>query len=194
MTNAEDLMAKTLSSSAWVQKFPNSTSTDDLVDPFKSNAKKFIAALRKSGATVAINATLRPKERVYLMYWSFKIAGGWDPEKAEEMAGVGIEWVHRDAYGKKDIAASKAAAGTMVAGYGIAYEPAKISRHSAGTAIDMDIAWSAGTFKITDGAGKDVTIKSTPKGGGNTDLHLVGKSYGAIKLVSDPPHWSSDGH
>ena len=187
-------MAKMLSGPAWVQKFPTSTSTDDLVDPFRSNVKKFLAALKKSGATVSISATLRPKERVYLMYWSFQIAGGLDPEKAEAMAGVDIDWVHRDAQGKKDLAASKAAAGKMVAGYGIVYQPAKASCHSGGTAIDMDIAWKSGTLTISGGAGKKVTIAGTPKDGGNTGLQLVGRSYGVIKLVSDPPHWSSDGH
>ena len=29
---------------------------------------------------------------------------------------------------------------------------------------------------------------------GNVALRAVGKSYGVIKLASDPPHWSSDGH
>jgi uncharacterized Zn-binding protein involved in type VI secretion len=35
---------------------------------------------------------------------------------------------------------------------------------------------------------KDVTIKKM------SDLHAVGASYGVHKLVSDPPHWSDDGH
>jgi hypothetical protein len=187
-------MAKTLSSVAWVQKFPNSTSTDDLVDPFKSNAKKFIAALKNACANVDIQSTLRPKERAYLMHWSFKISSGFDPEKVPEMKGVDIEWVHRDSKGAKNLAASKTAAEQMVAGYDIAFEPALVSRHTEGNAIDMDIGWSAKDLTIKDGAGKDVTIKTTPKDGGNTDLHKVGKSYNVIKLVSDPPHWSSDGH
>lgn len=187
-------MAKTLSGPAWVQKFPTSTSTDDLVDPFKSNAKKFIAALQKAGATVSIGATLRPKQRAYLMHWSFEISRGFDPETVPEMAGVDIEWVHRDSSGRADLAASKTAADKMVSGYDIAFEPALVSHHSEGTAIDMDIAWSTGTLKITDGTGSDVTIASNPKSGGNTDLHKVGRSYGVIKLVSDPPHWSNDGH
>jgi hypothetical protein len=28
----------------------------------------------------------------------------------------------------------------------------------------------------------------------NPVLHKIGASYGVIKLLSDPPHWSSDGH
>ncbi len=27
----------------------------------------------------------------------------------------------------------------------------------------------------------------------NSDLYSVGASYGVIKLISDPPHWSDDG-
>ena len=187
-------MAKTLSGASWVQKFPNSTSLDDLVDPFKGNAKKFIAALQKAGATVTVNATLRPKERAYLMHWSFKVSNGLDPEKVPAMTGVEIEWVHRDAKGNKNLAASKTAADMMVSGYDIAFQPVLVSRHTEGKAIDMDISWTAREFTITDGAGKSVTIKSASKDGSDTDLHKVAKSYNVIKLVSDPPHWSSDGH
>jgi hypothetical protein len=80
-------MAKMLSGQLWVSKFPNSTSTDDLVDPFQSKAKKFIAALTAAGATVSVNATLRPKERAFLMHWSFRVAKeNYDPEKVPEMA------------------------------------------------------------------------------------------------------------
>jgi len=187
-------MAETLSGPVWVPKFPNSTSVDDLVDPFKSNAKKFIAALTKAGATVSISSTLRPKERAYLMHWSFEISGGYDPEKVPAMTGVDIEWVHRDAKGNKNLPASKTAADMMVTGYEIAYEPALASRHTEGNAIDMDIGWTTPELTITDGAGKTVTIKTGLKNGSNTELHKVGASFTVIKLLSDPPHWSNDGH
>jgi hypothetical protein len=177
----------------WVSKFPQSTSTDDLVDPFKSNCKKFISALEAAGATVSISSTLRPKERAYLMHWSFEVANGLDPEKVPAMTGVDIDWVHKDSKGNKNISASKTAAQAMMDGYDIVHEPALTSRHTEGKAIDMDISWS-GELKIKDAAGKEVSIKGSPKDGGNTDLHKVGKSYNVIKLVSDPPHWSSDGH
>jgi hypothetical protein len=188
-------MTKSLSGRSWVSKFPTSTSTDDLVEPFRSNAKKFIAALKAAGATVSISATNRPKERAFLMHWSFRIAKeGYDPEKVPEMAGVDIEWVHRDDNGSKNVPVSRTNAEQMVIGYDIAYRPALGSRHTEGKAIDMDISWITAELKIKDGAGKNVTIKSGVKDGSNTDLHKVGNSYGVIKLVSDPPHWSSDGH
>lgn len=179
-------MAKTLSGITWVQKFPTSKSTDDLEDTFKTNVNKFIAALKKSGATVSVNATKRPKERAYLMHWCFKISAGFDPEKVPAMAGVDIEWVHRDAAGKVNGPVSKTHADLMVAGYDIAFEPALITRHSEGKAIDMDIAWTSKELTITDGAGKDVTIKTGNKNGSNTELHKVGASYNVIKLVKGP--------
>jgi hypothetical protein len=188
-------MAKTLSGLSWVSKFPTSTSTDDLVAPFKSNAKKFVAALEAAGATVSVNATLRPKERAFLMHWSFRVAKeSYDPEKVPVMDGVDIDWVHRDAQGNKNLPVSKTNAEQMVDGYDIAYRPAIDSRHTEGKAIDMDISWITAELKIKNGADKDATIKTGNKDGSNTELHKVGKSYGVIKLVSDPPHWSSDGH
>ena len=187
-------MAKILSGFSWVQKFPNSTSLEDLDATFKANAKKFIAALQKAGAAVSIAATKRPAERAYLMHWSFKISGTTDPEAATAMAGVDIEWVHRNAKGEKDLAASRTSANMMVNGYDIAYEPALVSRHSEGKAIDMNISWTAKELTIADAAGKDVVIKTGSKNGSNAELQKVGKSYGVIKLVSDPPHWSTDGH
>jgi hypothetical protein len=188
-------MQKTLSGPVWVNKFPNSTSIGDLVDPFQTNVTKFVNALRAAQASVTISATLRPKERAYLMHWSFLVAKeNFDPEKVDAMTGVEIDWVHRDAKGNKDLGASKNAALSMVNLYDIAFRPALVSRHSEGKAIDMDISWSSKELTIKDGNGKDVVISTNPKSGGNTDLHAVGKSYGVIKLVSDPPHWSTDGH
>lgn len=188
-------MAKELSGLAWVSKFPNSTSVDDLVDPFKSNFKKFIAALGAAGATVTVEATMRPKERAYLMHWSFEIAkANTDPEKVPAMAGVDIEWVHRDEKGNKSVPSSKTAAGIMVDAYEIVYEPVLASRHTEGKAADIDISWNSKDLTVKDASGKDVTIKTGFKDGSNTQLHTVGKSYDVVKLVSDPPHWSSDGH
>lgn len=186
---------KTLSGPLWVSKFPNSTSIDDLDDDFKAKVKKFTAALNAAGSAVTINATLRPEERAFLMHWSYKVAKeNYDPEKVEEMAGVDIDWVHLDAKGNKSTDASKLGAKQMVDGYGIVYAPVHPSRHSEGKAIDMDISWTSVELKIKDATGKDVTIKTGDKDGSNPELHKVGKSYGVIKLLSDPPHWSTDGH
>lgn len=177
-----------------MSQFPNSTSIDDLKDPFRGAVKKFVAALNKAGATVSIGATYRPPERAYLMHYSFLIGkNGADPTKVPAMAGVDIDWVHRDAKGNADIKASRAAANEMVSGYEIVYAPALTSRHTEGKAIDMDISWG-GDLTIDQADGKSTTIKSSPRTGDNADLQTVGAAYGVNKLASDPPHWSSDGH
>jgi len=62
-----------------------------------------------------------------------------------------------------------------------------------GRAVDVDIAWN-GTLTIAGANGQNVGIASTPRDGSNTELHAVGAGYGVHKLVSDPPHWSDDGH
>jgi len=182
-----------LSGGQWVARFPNSASVDDLAEPFRSNARRFVAALRQAQAAVTIAATLRRPERAHLMHFAWAIAReGANPNTVPAKAGVDIQWVHSNGQGP-DLAASKAAAEQMVLGYGIVFKPALTSRHIEGKAIDMTVEWQ-GNLAITKGNGTSVTISSLPRDGANKDLHQVGISYGVIKLVSDPPHWSFDGH
>lgn len=183
-----------LSGAAWVAQFPTSRSTGDLSATFQEGVNNFIAALRAAGAAVNISATYRPRERAYLMHYAFRIAKeGLDPAQVPAMAGVGIRWVHHDASGRPDLAASRAAARQMVQAYSIVYRPSLTSRHTERGAIDMTINWS-GSLVIADGQGKRVTITSTPRNGaGNQDLWEVGASYGVRKLEGDAPHWSDNG-
>jgi len=184
-----------LSGPQWVARFPTSTSTVDLVQPFRAAVDRFISAMRVAGARVTISATYRPPERAYLMHYSYGIAReGLDPRNVPARGGVNIRWLHTDAQGRPDLPASRNAASQMVDGYQIAYRPALTSRHTEGRAIDMNISWQ-GDLVITDANQQQVTITSTPRtGAGNTDLHAVGATFGVIKLVTDPPHWSDDGH
>lgn len=183
-----------LSGSDWISKFPNSTSVDDLVEPFRTNVRNFLAALQAAGATVSIGSTLRPPQRAHLMHYSFMIsASGIDPAAVPVCAGVAIEWVHLDSQSKPDPAASRNAAREMVLGYEIVYAPALLSQHTRGLAIDMDISWKQ-TLRIQDATGNVQTITSLPRSGLNAQLQAVGKGYGVIKLATDPPHWSVDGH
>jgi hypothetical protein len=102
--------------------------------------------------------------------------------------------VHSNDKGVTDVAATRKAANEMVAGYEIVYAPALTSRHTERKAIDMDISW-VGDLTILKADGKtSVTIKSKVRTGDNAELQAVGASYGVIKLKTDPPHWSSDGH
>ena len=184
-----------LSGPLWVPRFPASTRIEDLAEPFRGNVRRFLAALRQAHASVAVADTLRRSERAYLMHFAFAIAReSLDPRAVPPKPGVDIQWLHRDAHGQPDVAASRAAAEQMVRGYGIVFKPVLGSRHTAGTAIDMTITWQ-NNLSIAGPDGTIVTISSAPRdGAGNTDLHRVGRSYNVIKLASDPPHWSADGH
>lgn len=184
-----------LSGRNWVNRFPTSRSIADLKSPFKENVNSFISALRAAGATVTISATYRPVERAYLMYYAYQIAKmGLDPKKVPPHKDVNINWVHTDANGHYSKTKSINAALEMCKAYNISYKPAINTNHTAGFAIDMTITWK-GTLKIVNAKGTTKTISSTPRtGAGNTDLHAIGKSYNVLKLVSDPPHWSVNGH
>ena len=188
------------SGAAWVARFPTSTSVADCVQPFRGNATAFIAALRAAGASVDIAATLRPVQRAWLMHWCWAIVHHVvDPRGVPMRGDIAIVWAHTTAQGGYDAAASMAAAQAMVDAYGmqgLEVAPALNSEHTAGTAIDMAIAWT-GTLAIVDHGGKPVQITSLPRTGMNPDLKTVGASYGVIKFVggaSDVPHWSIDGH
>jgi hypothetical protein len=193
-TQQPQQQAGQLSGAAWVAQFPGSRSVNDLAAGFRENVQRFLEALTVAGATHTIQATLRPPERAYLMHYSYRVANGLDPQIVPARPRVNINWVHHNAQGQVDLPASRAAAQEMVNSYQIAYAPALQTRHTEGRAIDMTITWS-GNLEIRNAAGENVTISSTPRtGAGNTDLHTIGQSYGVIKLVSDPPHWSDDGH
>jgi hypothetical protein len=181
-------MARELSGVVWVGRFPTSKSTATLVDGFRQKCDAFLAALGDAGATIRINATLRPPERAHLMHWSFVInTGEVEPDDVPLQAGVEIEWVHRNR------AASRSAAAAMVQGYGIVHRPALTSMHIFGKAIDMSIGWE-GVLKVKQRNGTKKTIGSLPRSGLNHDLWAVGATYGVLKLPSDAPHWSSTGH
>lgn len=178
----------------WVKQFPTTSNIGDLKEPFQTNVRNFLAALSAAGARVIVSDTYRPPERVYLMHWAFAIANGSaNPAKVPPMAGVDIQWVHTDTAGNSDAAATTAAAAAMVKAYGIVFAPAVASRHTERLAIDMTITWS-GSLTINNASGSPVTVAPPPANGMNTGLHAVGATYGVVKLFSDPPHWSSDGH
>lgn len=177
-----------LSGAQWVSRFPTSTQTSDLRSPFRENTERFIYALTTAGVDVDISATLRPPERAFLMHHCAKIADGLEhPSNVPTLDGVNIEWVHRDANGQIDLARSRQAARAMKNGYQIVYPPALISRHSQGRAIDMTISNHINKT-VRNALNQDITITS------QSVLHQIGATYSVKKLVSDPPHWSDDGH
>lgn len=174
---------------AWCDRFPTSVAIEDLVEPFRSGVAKMKAALEAGGARVVIAATRRPPERAYLMHWACMVANsGQDPALIPEMPGVLIDWTCGG-----DRRAAKAAAAAMVARYDIKFPAALASRHTQGRAIDWRIdipPRPAKPYKFQDGAGK--TWQFGP--GDAALLYRFGATFGVIKLESDPPHWSDDGH
>lgn len=176
------------SGSQWVARFPTSTSLADLTPTFGTAVASFIAAIKAAGGSVTISATYRPPERAYLMHYAWAIGkDGLSPVGIEKKAGVDIDWAHLDVSGKSDHAAAVQAAKDMVKGYAMAHIAVLVSRHTQKRAVDMTIHGIIGK-SIKDASGTATTINALK------DLNPVGKSYGVIKLVSDAPHWSDDGH
>jgi hypothetical protein len=194
-------MAKTKSGIYWVTwasgHAQDSDSVDDLEDTFKTDVKAFIKALEDAQAKVTVVNTLRSEKRAYLFHWCWLIGlGKAKASEATEMTGVDIEWDHGDEE------KSKKGAKEMIDHFGLAVPPkssnapALDSRHIQGKAIDMEITWT-GTIKIKkkDGkAGEEVSVEFNADVNNNTKLHEVGASYEVIKLTTDAPHWSTDGH
>lgn len=182
------LTTRELSGAQWVARFPGSNSISSLSSPFRESVQNFHSALIAASASVSISATLRPRERAYLMRTCYDIANNIiTPANAGTLAGVNIEWVH------PTLQASINAAKAMVTGYGIVYQPAYPTKHSDGTAIDMNINWT-GTLNVRKSDGTMKSIASTPRTNANLELQEVANTYNIYKLASDPPHWSDNGH
>lgn len=178
-----------LSGPAWCSRFPTSVSPNDLLPDFRDKVLAFISAMERGGATVSIAATFRPPERAYLMHWCCMIANsGQDPAAVPHMSGVDIDWSHQG-----DVPDARAAAAAMKKGYEIKFPAALVSRHTQRRAIDMTISWQ-GTLTVRDFNGQERVIGLPPRNGSNQVLVDVGRSFGVIKLMTDPPHWSDDGH
>lgn len=182
-----DVLARELSGAHWTSRFPTSNSLAELTSAFRVCVERFIQSLEAGGASVAIRATYRPKERAYLMHWSYRVGReAFSPAGIPSMEGVDIEWAHKAADGLVDLAASRAAAQAMVSAFDIVYRPALASRHTERRAIDMTITnYLRKTF--IDGRNRSCLVER------DTDLFEVGRSFGVIKLLSDRPHWSDDG-
>lgn len=186
---------KVLSGASWVSEYPTGTTIAELTDAtFKDNVQAFhdamiAAATPENNLSISISATYRPVERAHLMHYCFKVHNGTTTpaaaNTASNAAGININWDHGN------LATSKAKAGEMKTAYDIAYAPALTSRHTEGKAIDWTITWS-GSLMIAK-KGETTKLDCTGNGATSANLRQVGASYGVHKLVSDPPHWSTDG-
>lgn len=176
---------------AWVNRFPTSTSLDDLKEPFKTSAKDFVGALRSAGVNVRISATYRPTERSYLMYYSAAISRGeLCPTKVPTWPGVNIDWAHLGADGKADLTAAKAAAKAMKSAYAIGSNPVGEpgnSNHNKKRAMDISLGNYVGK-SVTNGDGDSVKLSSW------SDVKKLGATYGVYWFgANDRPHWSWNG-
>lgn len=169
-------------------QYPNSAALGDLAPPFRDNALAFIKALRDAGATVTVSATRRNATRAQLMHFSWGVAKGLiAPDAVPAIPDAPIAWDHGS------LSASKRAAQEMVDLFAIAFQPSLTSLHIQGRAVDMTIKWT-GTLRVQDAHGAEAAIGAPRTGETNTRLHALGATYKVIKLVSDPPHWSDNGH
>lgn len=188
----------------WHSKFPASRSIADLVEPFQSNVRRFVAALEAGGVKVTISNTLRPPQRSYLMYYAKEISDGLSPDKVPPFepqngdAPVRIDWLHLNELGQPDMAKAKEAARLMHRLYRTQDAVAKPyrSNHNRGDAIDMrfDPGWGLGKT-VVDASGASVLI------GGKRGIISVGHSFGVVhwnhageKRKKDDPHWSATGN
>jgi hypothetical protein len=181
-----------LSGGAWWDanqaRFPNSSAIADLAPSFRAKLAPFVQALRDAGASVSITAGNRDATRAYLMHFCWHVArGNVRPSAVPPRAGCDIQWDHGND------ARSRAAAKEMERRFGIVHAPSLTSNHIGGTAVDMTIRWN-GTLRIADASGRIHALGAPRNGAQNTGLHAVGRTYGVLKLVSDPPHWSERGN
>jgi hypothetical protein len=122
------------------------------------------------------------------MHWCGMIAGsGQDPHAVPPMPGVPIDWTNGN-----NLAAAKVAAQAMMAGYQIRFPAALASRHTQRRAIDMTIHIPAGAM-IVDNHGKSYHFAAACTGE-DPRVVAIGATFSVIKLATDPPHWSDDGH
>jgi hypothetical protein len=169
-------------------KYLTSHKVQDLEMDFQKKVQEFISCLQAAGAKVRVSSTKRSKQRAYLMHYSWMIAkNNLELSKVPSELGVDIVWDHGDAQ------KSQKAAREMVDLFSIKYQPSLTSRHIEGKAIDMHITWT-GTLEIRDKTGQINKLSAPCNGYDNIMLHKIGRTYGVIKLISDPPHWSTDGH
>ena len=181
-----------LSGAAWWQanqaRYTNSDKITDLIPDFAAKVQAFVDSLRAGGAQVKVSSTRRNPVRAYLMHYSWRLgAGQVAAASIPPKPGCEVVWDHRNE------GISRRCAAEMRDLFNIAYQPSLTSRHIEGKAIDMTITW-AGDLILRDGQGRMVPIAPPRTGDVNAALHRVGASYGVIKLVSDKPHWSTDGH
>lgn len=179
------------SGAQWHSRFPDETTLDALAEPFKSNVEEFLNAINNAGGNIRITSVKRPKERAYLMHWSYQIKNNSFPPQNvpnyDSIGTVNIDWSHRDENGNIQLDKAIKGASDMNELYKSRFQPSLTSNHTKGLAIDMYITNIIGkTVKLRSG-GPDKLVSS------QDDLWMIAKTYGVIKHPTDKPHWSYNG-
>jgi hypothetical protein len=195
-----------LSGQEWAKAFDTETNIEDLLDPFKTSAKEFKAAVLSANPPMIVKtiSVYRRPQRSYMLNHTYGI---WKenenpedvlayidhtdiiaslPEEVGKYEKVNICWIHTNSQGNIDIAKSKTKAKEQLISMGVTISgpnalttrPAFPSNHNYRVAIDMNVTWSSDSTVIKLKNGTNFTIKIIPKNSMNKDLWKIANSYG----------------
>lgn len=112
---------------AWCSRFPGSNRLEDLAEPFRTSAQRFVAHLLSLGCQVQITSTLRPEQRAWLMRMAYDIVHGYIRiDDVPVRSDIQIVW-------------TLAGALAMVREYKLRFRPSLTSLHIQGLALDMRV-------------------------------------------------------
>lgn len=179
----------------WVSRFPGSKDILDLAPPFRGDVQNLLQRLIEGRASVDVEATWRPEERAWLMHYACWVAGFtkdgqfFQMESSEVPAhsNIDIDWTCGG-----DRSTAIEAAKQMVAAYGIVFPASLTSNHIKRLAIDWKVRIANGAT-IRDAQGHPFSFSGAAD---QTDkrFHAIARTFGVLPLVTDPVHFSIDGH
>ena len=197
----------------WTARYPNPVDEAERLqaleaeggDDFRARIEQLIEQLREQGAEVHVLATVRRRERGYLMYGAFTLSRASNQaqvaQRVDELnrlnrewnLDIPIEWQHPDGW-----QATIEAATQMAETYNVVYATrhgARHSNHYGAGAIDLSVTHLPRHLRLQapDGAERtfDLSGADEPR-----DLNLTPRliewieaHYDVRKLRSDYPHW-----
>jgi hypothetical protein len=198
----------------WTMRFPNPASEAERLRmlesarpgaTFAARIRALIEQLRRQGADVFVNSTVRSRERGYLMWGAFLLSRSSDERELRSVLGrleeanrewqldVPIGWAHPAGW-----RATKNAAREMADTYEVVYateQGARASNHYGGEAVDFVAVGLPRRLTLTgvDGVQRSFDLSSA---GQPRDLSLtpgvidwIEQHFSLSKLRSDYPHW-----
>ena len=176
-----------MSGAHWAERaaaFADSRVPADLAPLFAVRAGRFLDALARAGAQVRISATRRDPVRAWLKRNASAVARGLiAPGDVPPEPRAPVIWHHGD------LDRSRTAAAEMAKRFGSEPSCSEGAPHFDGHVISMTVEWS-GPIDLIDGHGAVHALDQPRDGTRNTELHVVGRSYGVSKS-SDGADWIS---